>query len=110
MIEMKIQFFYRKNTLQIDAVYKNCKTNSTKFKDKTVYTEVNVSDPAYKISRNHKVIIKKGKIIGTKPSVNPIQPNIINDVPTKLKLKSPDGSIYEVGIDDTGKLKTVKTK
>lgn len=72
---VKIQFFYRKDTLQIDAVFRNSKTNSTIFKDKTKYVEVNMKTPLYPLSRNHKVKLDpKGKVTGTISHMNPIQP------------------------------------
>lgn len=74
---MEHQFFFRKDTLQIDAVYRNCKTNSTKYKDTSVYTEVNVINPSYEVTRDHKVVLDAGGIvIDTEPNVNPIQPSV----------------------------------
>lgn len=77
---MKLQFFYRKDTLQVDAVFRNSKTASPVFKDKAKYVEVNVKDPTYEVSRNHKVKLDpKGKVIDTIPHMNPIQPEIPPD-------------------------------
>jgi len=72
---MEYQFFYRLDTLQIDAVYRDCKTNSTVFKDTNVYAEVNVVNPPYAVTRNHKVVLDaEGNVIGTEPTPNPAQP------------------------------------
>lgn len=72
---MKLQFFYRLDTLQIDAVYIDCKTKSKVFKDLDVYVEVNVKDPSYELSRNRKVILDEGgQVVDTEDSVNPVQP------------------------------------
>lgn len=71
---VKTQFFYRKDTFQIDAVFQNCETQSAIFHDPVVYVEVNVDDPPYSVTRNHKVILEKGKVVGTEPNVNPLQP------------------------------------
>lgn len=87
---MKIQFFYRIDTLQIDAVFQGCKTNSAKYKDTTKYQEINVKDPLFPITRNHKVILNADEdIIGTEISPNPQQPvptpNINQDLIDKLR-------------------------
>jgi len=72
---MKVQFFYRLDTLQIDAVYRDCTTESTVFKDPSVYAEVNVEDPPYEVTRDHKVVLDAdGNIVGSEPSPNPVQP------------------------------------
>ena len=69
------QFFYRKDTFQIDAVYRDSKTESMVFKDPATYVEVNVTDPLYVVDRDHKVVLgAEGQVIGTEPSVNPVQP------------------------------------
>ncbi len=73
---MNIQYFYRKDTLQIDAVFRDCQTNSAVFKDINIYAEVNVENPKYTVSRNHKVQLDaQGSVIGTLESVNPVQPS-----------------------------------
>ena len=69
------QFFYRTDTLQIDAVYRGCKTESARFKDKATYIEVNVTDPAYEVSRDHKVVLDDDdNVIWTEVQENPLQP------------------------------------
>lgn len=78
----EIQFFYRINNLQIDAVYKGNKTNSTVFKDSTIYVEVNVTDPPYEVTRDHKVVLATdGTVMTTTPAVNPVQPVITVELP-----------------------------
>lgn len=73
---VEIQFFYDKNSLQIMAVYVNVKTGSSVFKDADVYAEVNVEDPPYRVTRDHKVVLDpSGEITGTVASVNPVQPS-----------------------------------
>jgi len=72
---MEFQFFYRRDNQQIDAVYRDCKSNSAVFKDPATYMEVNVTDPPYEVTRDHKVILDtEGNVIGTEPSPNPVQP------------------------------------
>lgn len=72
---METQFFYRKDTLQIDAVYIDTITQSTVFKDPNVYVEVNVTDPPYVVSRDHKVVLDaQGNVSGTHEFTNPVQP------------------------------------
>jgi len=107
---MKYQFFYRLDTLQIDAVYRDCTTESTVFKDTSVYAEVNVTDPPYEVTRNHKVILdEEGNVVDTEPSPNPVQPMPPPpEVPVGVELKSPDGSIWTITIGDNGKLRTKK--
>lgn len=107
MNDMKIQYFYRKNNQQIDAVYKNCTTKSTKYTEGTMYTKVTVIDPQYEITRNNKVILDdKGVVIGTIPNVNSSQPvpNPIKN--TKLEdLLVTKGLVTQKEIDDTKKKK-----
>jgi len=104
------QFFFKKDTLQIDAVYRNCKTQSTVFKDPATYMEVNVVDPPYEVTRNHKVILDAaGNVIGTEPSPNPVQPTPTLPVyPNEIPITSPDGTVWAITVDDTGKVKTKK--
>lgn len=72
---MKYQFFYRLDTLQIDAVLRDCKTTSSVFKDPATYMEVNVTDPPYKVTRDRKVVLDAGgTVIGTHEFTNPVQP------------------------------------
>lgn len=72
---VEIQFFYKTDTLQIEAVYGDSTTNSSVFKDTNVYTEINVVDPPYSVTRNHKVILNaEGEVIDTEESANPVQP------------------------------------
>lgn len=72
---VETQFFYRLDTLQIDAVYLDCKSSSSVFKDSSTYVEVNVADPGYKVTRNHKVVLDaEGHVTGTQGSANPVQP------------------------------------
>jgi len=72
---VQIQFFYRIDTYQIDALYIDCKSNSTIYKDTNVYVEVNVTDPIYTVSRDHKVILDgEGNVIDTEEFINPTQP------------------------------------
>lgn len=75
---MEVQFFYRKDSKQIDAVFRDCKTNSAVFKDQNkdqnIYAEVNVTDSTYIIGRDYKVVLQDSEVINTVPSVNPIQP------------------------------------
>jgi len=76
MLMAQYQFFYRLDTHQIDAVYIECKTQSTLFKDTSVYAEVNVVNPPYEVTRNHKVMLDaEGNVVGTEPSPNPVQPH-----------------------------------
>lgn len=107
---VKIQFFYRKDTLQIDAVYRDCKTNSVKFNDRDTYVEVNVTNPAYEVSRDHKVVLnKEGKAVGTKPSINPLQPTPTLPVaPEAVELRAPDGSVWAIRVDNAGVIKAKK--
>ena len=45
------------------------------FKDPAVYAEVNVVDPGYVVTRNHKVVLDaEGHVIGTQEFMNPVQP------------------------------------
>lgn len=74
------QLFYRKDTHQIDAVFRDCKTSSAIFRDQDTYTEVNVETPAYAVSRNHKVVLdNEGLVVDTTPSLNPVQPTPMPD-------------------------------
>lgn len=64
-------------------------TNSKKFKDANVYAEVNVVNPSYKITRDHKVILgSNGAVIGTEVNLNPLQPT--PKPPTRDLLKEID--------------------
>lgn len=69
------QFFYRLDTLQIDAVFRDCTTGSTVFKDPAIYVEVNVLDPPYEVTRDHKVILDaQGNVVDTEAHANPVRP------------------------------------
>lgn len=71
------QFFYRLDTLQIDAVFLNAKTNSRVFKNTGMYVEVNVTDPPYEVTRDHKVLLDgEGEVEGTVLFPNPVQPTL----------------------------------
>jgi len=107
---VEIQFFYRKDTLQIDAVFRDCTTTSTVFKDTNVYAEVNVTDPPYEVTRDHKVILDaEGNVIDTGPSPNPVQPTPTPPVyPSEIPITSPDGTVWIITVDDTGRLKAEK--
>jgi len=84
---VEIQFFYRSNTGQIVAVYRGCKTRSQVFKDPATYIEVVVKDPAFAVTRNHKVVLDpKEKVIDTEPSLNPVQ---LPQLPRKKAEKKP---------------------
>ena len=100
------QFFYRKDTLQIDAVFRGCKTESARFKDKATYMEVNVADPPYPVTRDHKVVLDpEGNVVGTEPSPNPVQPTPTPPVTlTEYSIQSPDGNIWIITVDNMGKL------
>ena len=79
---MEFQYFYRLDTLQIDAVYHDSKTTSSVFKDPAVYVEVNVSDPPYEVSRNHKVVLDgEGQVVDSTPFENPVQPQPTVELP-----------------------------
>ena len=103
---VETQFFYRLDTFQIDAVYRGCKSGSSKFTDGDVYAEVNVVDPSYVVSRDHIVILDpQGVVIDTSPNVNPVQPTPTKpEVPTSIELKSSDGLTWTIKVDDTGKI------
>lgn len=104
------QFFYRRDSLQIDAVYRDCKTHSAKFKDVATYVEVNVTDPPFEVTRDHKVVLDAGgNVVGTEPSPNPIQPEATPPVvPERMDLRSPDGTIWTISVDNQGRIKTGK--
>jgi len=104
---VQIQFFYRLDTLQIDAVFRDCTTESTVFKDTDVYAEVNVTDPPYEVTRDHKVVLDAaGRVVDTTPNPNPIQPTPTPpEIPSKIKLKSPGGMIWAITVDDMGVIK-----
>jgi len=79
---VQIQYFYRKDTEQIDAIFRDCQTNSAVWKDVTVYVEVNVEDPPYMVTRDHKVVLAvDGNVIGTVYSPNPFQPLYLVTLP-----------------------------
>lgn len=79
---VETQFFYRKDTKQIDAVYRDCTTTSAVFKDPATYMEVNVVDPPYEVTRDHKVVLDAdGNVIDTEPSPNPVQPVVVIEMP-----------------------------
>ena len=62
----RYQFFYEKGTLQIVAVYHGCKTRSQVWKNPATYIEVNVVDPPYTVTRDHKVVLgPEGAVVGT---------------------------------------------
>jgi len=104
------QFFFKKDTLQIDAVYRDCKTTSTVFKDTNVYAEVNVTDPPYEVTRDHKVILDaEGNVIDTEPSPNPVQPTPTPPkTPSEIPITSPDGTVWVITVTDMGKIKVEK--
>lgn len=94
-----VQLFYRPDTLQIDAVFQECLTTSTKWKDSATYIEVNVTDPPFSVSRNHKVVLDdEGKVVDTEPSANPVQPaptpnpnkDLIDDLRDRWPAMTPD--------------------
>ena len=90
----KTQFFYRLDTLQIDAVFRGNKTQSHVFKDPSTYVEVNVKDPPYVVSRNHEVILDDdGNVLDTRPSLNPMQPAPLID-----PLKTLIDSLHSYGV------------
>lgn len=94
---MTIQFFYRIDTLQIDAVYRDCKTSSPVFLDPSTYVEVNVTDPGYVVDRNHKVVLDAGgAVIGTHEFENPVQP----EEPKVLEMSMHAGRItgFDAGV------------
>lgn len=94
----ELQYFYRKDTLQIDAVYKDAETESSKYKDADVYVEVNVVDPGYAVTRDHKVILDaEGAVVGTEASVNPVQP--VETVELSLCQHLARVSAFSVGVE-----------
>jgi len=107
---VEFQFFYRLNTLQIDAVYRDCTTESTVFKNPAVYVEVNVIDPPYEVTRDHKVILDaEGNVTGTESSPNPVQPTPTPpEIPSEISLKSPDGTVWGVAVSDAGTIQIRK--
>lgn len=78
---MEVQYFYRKDTLQIDAVNVDCKTNSSKFKDMEIYVEVNEFNPPYMLSRDHKVVLASDVVIDTVYNLNPKVPDYPVELP-----------------------------
>lgn len=105
----RIQFFYRLDTRQIDAVFKGCRTNSTVFKDANVYGEVNVEDPPYEVTRDRIVVLDGGQVMGTAPSINPIQPKPTPvEYPKEMVLRSPDGSAWAISVDNSGNIEADK--
>lgn len=109
---VQTQFFYRKDTLQICAVYQDCTTESTVFKDPAKYVEINVVDPPYPVTRDHRVVLDaKGDVAGTEPSVNPVQPKpALPEAPAELAIKSPDGSVWILTVDNAGKISGKKRR
>jgi len=104
------QFFYRLDPLQIDAVFRDCTTTRTVFQDTHVYAEVNVTDPPYEVTRDHKVVLDEaGNVIGTEPSPNPVQPAPTPPVyPSEIPITSPDGTVWVITVTDMGKIKVEK--
>ena len=57
-----------------------------KFKDINVYAEVNINNPSYKVTRDHKVILGfDGNVIATEVSPNPLQPTPAPPVSDMIK-------------------------
>ena len=101
---IETQFFFRKDSLQIDAVYRGCKTQSAKWKDPATYIEVVVQDPKYVVSRNYKVVLDAGgHVLRTTQHQNPAQPSPSEPVVAEeLQLRSPDGGTWKIRVNDTG--------
>lgn len=112
MTMVRIQFFYRRDTLQIDAVYVNCMTQSMVLRDPKKYVEVHVVDPPYEVTRNHRVVLDdEGEVLTTTPHINPVQPEPERPRPLpEITLRSPDGSAWTVTIDNMGKIRSKKAK
>jgi len=103
---MIIQFFYRKDTLQIDAVYRGCLSNSTKYVAGDTYEEVIWINPPFDVTRNHKVLLNaEGEVIDTEAHENLTQPTPTpEEVPETMKLQSPNGTKWHISITDTGQV------
>lgn len=67
--------YFRNETKQIDAIYRDCDTNSPVFRDESVYTRAEIPDE-WGATREHKVVLDNGNVIGIEPSENPIQPEV----------------------------------
>ena len=82
-------FVYYRNKVdgKIEAKYKGCDTNSSKFRDVSKYERFEDSTDL------------------------PLDafPVIVKDAPESFEIKSPDGSIWQISMNNAGKLEATKT-
>lgn len=119
-------FLYDKDTLQIEQVISNSFTmpTVTESYDEATLVKVEVVDPLYQISRDHKVMLEAGEVVNSEPSLNPIQPSPleprgdlvaeIDEIKVKLfgTKEEPPRSTHISTIDtiDTAKVRPVRIK
>ena len=90
-----VTFYYNKTTLQIDAVFVNCETPSSSWNNAT-YIKETIINPKFEITRNHKVVLTAGKVTGTSPSTNPVQPPEPTDWKDEWSKASTDADKFNV--------------